>query len=68
MKMIFASMSFLFLLHTSINAQQEWDVLNLGFNGFPDDADFIGNYGWIAGYENLLKSDDNGLNWREIDL
>ena len=66
MKYVFTIIVLILSLNSSAFAQ--WDILNQGLKGFTSDADFFGNAGWIAGYTTLLKSEDNGLNWYEIDL
>jgi len=68
MKRLSLLLFLVYFSYTTVYTQGEWDVLNQGLDGFPEDADFVDKHGWIAGYFSLLKSDDNGINWYEIPL
>ena len=55
----------------NVNAQEtgQWDVLNEGIEGWPEDIKFVDeNIGWISGVNTLLKTEDGGETWIAIPL
>ena len=46
----------------------EWEVLNQGIGIDLEGGDFVnGHVGWIIGWGRLLKTEDGGENWFELE-
>ncbi len=44
----------------------QWEVYHRPFQSIFSDIDFVDNSGWISGYNILLKTEDSGHNWQEL--
>ncbi len=57
----------IFILYSS--AHPQWEKLNEGISGRADDIHFLDDkIGWVTGYNLLVKTEDGGESWKNIEL
>lgn len=65
MKTIFLGLFVILFLTKSLPAQ--WEIINQGLPGVPQDVDFVGNSGWVTADLFLYKSNDAGISWEKVE-